>query len=127
MKSPRLVRKHLSELVAESGKVFEEVAAQRGLDFKCVKSSRDYVELGGSNKACAFKIWYQSDILKRRTFLKVQINFVERIVFTPKRGKLESLLTGKHEKLEALFTEYKEYATVIPFEVYDIREIFCEK
>ena len=126
-KSQKRVRKHLSELVGQTGRVFEEIAAKRGLDFKRVKSNRDYVELGGSNKTCTFKIWYQSDILKRRTFLKVQINFVEKILFTPKSGELESLLKGKHEKLEALFTEYKEYAAVIPFETYDIQEIFCEK
>jgi predicted nucleotidyltransferase component of viral defense system len=125
--SQKKVRKDLSELVNQTGRVFEEIATKRGLDFKCVKSNRDYVELGGSNKTCTFKIWYQSDIVKRRTFLKVQINFVERMLFTPKRGKLESLLTGKHEKLEALFTEYKEYSTAIPFVAYDIREIFCEK
>src|SRR2546426_1652022 len=126
-KSRKRVRKHLSELVGQTGRVFEEIAAKRGLDFKRVKSNRDYVELGGSNKTCTFKIWYQSDILKRRTFLKVQINFVEKILFTPKSGELESLLKGKHEKLVALFTEYKEYAAVIPFETYDIQEIFCEK
>ena len=57
----------------------------------------------------------------------MQINFVEKILFTPKSGELESLLKGKHEKLVALFTEYKEYAAVIPFETYDIQEIFCEK
>lgn len=126
-KSQKKVRKQLSQLVDQTGKVFEEIAVKRGLDFKCVKSNRDYVELGGSNKTCTFKIWYQSDIVKRRTFLKVQINFVERMLFTPKRGKLKSLLTGKYEKLEALFAESKEYSTAIPFDAYDIREIFCEK
>lgn len=126
-KSQKRVRTQLSQLVDQTGKVFEGIAARRGLDFKCVKSNRDYVELGGSSKTCTFKIWYHSDILKRRTFLKVQINFVERMLFAPKRGKLIGLLTGKHEKLEALFQESKEYAEVIPFEVYDIREIFCEK
>ncbi|OLE70951.1 hypothetical protein AUF78_04275 [archaeon 13_1_20CM_2_51_12] len=126
-KSKKRVRTQLSELIIQTGRIFEEIAAKRGLDFKCVKSNRDYVELGGSNKTCTFKIWYVSDILKRRTFLKVQINFVEKMLFAPKKGKLIGLITGKQEKLEVLFQEYKEYAATIPFEVYDIREIFCEK
>ena len=64
----------------------------------------------------------------RRTFLKVQINFVETMCFAPKKGELSGLLTGKQEELEALFPEETaEYAKKIPFSVYDIREILCEK
>jgi predicted nucleotidyltransferase component of viral defense system len=58
----------------------------------------------------------------------VQINFVEQMYFTPKNGQLSGLLTGKEEALESLFPkESAEYARKIPFAVYDIREILCEK
>ena len=70
-----------------------------------MKSNTDYVELGGSDKTCTFKIWYESEILKRRTFVKVQFNFVEQLYFNSKKGQLSGLLTGKHEELDSLFPE----------------------
>ncbi len=127
-KSQKQIRKYLSDVINKTGDVFEAVAEKRGLDFKCVKSNRDYVELGGNDKTCTLKIWYDSEILKRRTFPKVQINFVETMCFSPKKGELSGLLTGKHEELEGLFPEETaEYAKRIAFSVYDIRETLCEK
>jgi len=78
-RSQKKIRVHLSKVIDKTGSVFESIAKKRGLDFKCDKSNTDYVELGGSGKTCTLKIWYDSEILKRRTFLKVQINFVETI------------------------------------------------
>jgi predicted nucleotidyltransferase component of viral defense system len=126
--SGKKIRAQLSKVIDRTGEVFEAIAKKRGLDFKCVKSNTDYVELGGNDKTCTLKIWYDSEILRRRTFLKVQINFVETMCFAPKKGELSGLLTGKQEELEALFPEETaEYAKKIPFSVYDIREILCEK
>ncbi|NJD75774.1 MAG: nucleotidyl transferase AbiEii/AbiGii toxin family protein [Candidatus Methanoperedens sp.] len=68
-----------------------------------------------------------SEVLNRRSFLKVQINFVESMCFPPRDGELSGLLTGEHEELEALFPEYAEYTRKIDFSVYDIREILSEK
>lgn len=125
--SAKKIRSQLSRIIDKTGSVFEVIAEKRGLDFKCVKSNTDYVELGGSDKTCTFKIWYYSEIIGRRSFVKVQINFVEQICFSPKKAQLSGLLTGKHEELDSLFPEYSAYAKKIPFEVYDIREILCEK
>ena len=62
------------------------------------------------------------------SFLKVQINFVEQMYFAPKNGQLGGLLTGMQGELDSLFPEEAaEYAKKIPFAVYDIREILCEK
>ena len=41
--------------------------------------------------------------------------------------ELKSLLPEDHEELALLFPGYKEYMQKIPFGVYDIREILCEK
>jgi predicted nucleotidyltransferase component of viral defense system len=121
------IRDYLSGVIDDTGKVFERIAGKRGLEFKCEKSNRRFVELGGSNKLCTLKIWYQSEVLGRQSFLKVQINFVEKMCFKPEKGKLVSLLHGRNGELGALFDEYKEYATSIDFAVYDIREILSEK
>lgn len=126
--SGKKIRSQLSKVIDRIGDVFERIARKRGLDFKCAKGNTDYVELGGSDKTCTFKIWYGSEILKRRTFVKVQINFVEQMYFDAKKRELIGLLTDKHEELDSLFPEETdEYAKKILFEAYDIREILCEK
>ena len=126
--SAKKIRSQLSKVIDKTGDVFEAIAKKRGLYFNCVKSNKDYVELGGSDKTCTFKMWYDSETLKRRTFVKVQINFVEEMYFDSKKGQLSGLLTGKHGELDSLFPkESAEYAKKIPFAVYDIREVLCEK
>lgn len=45
----------------------------------------------------------------------------------PGKGRLKSLMTGKHSELEALFAEYSEYSATIPFEMYNVKEILSEK
>lgn len=126
-KSGKQISRDLSIIINETGKVFEEISVKRGLDFKCIKNNRDYIELGGSNRVCTFKLWYESTILKKKTFLKVQINFVEKMCLKPRKGRLRSLMTGKNSELEVLFTEYSEYSETIPSEMYDVKEILSEK
>lgn len=122
------IRSDLSDIIGEVGKTFEGIALKRGFDFRCAKGNKNYVELGGSNKTCTFKIWYYSEVLQKKTFFKVQINFVEELCSTPKKGKLRSLLAGRNEELAILFpAEYLEYSNAIPFAMYDVSEIQSEK
>lgn len=126
--SQKGIRRYLSSAIGEVGTIFEGVAENRGLDFKCVKSNRNYVELGGGNKTVTFKIWYDSEILNRRSFFKVQINFVEDMHFPGVRNELKSLLGKPATELKALFpSEYGEYAKRMRFDTYDVREILSEK
>ncbi len=125
-KTAKEIRKELSSTINMIGKILEQISSTRGLDFKCSKDNTDYVELGGSNKMCTFKMWYYSVVLKKRFFIKIQINFVEEMCTKPKMGQLKSLATGNNEE-QALFPEYLEYSKTIPFDVYDIREILSEK
>ncbi len=126
--SQKEVRQYLSSVIDEIGADFEGIAKKRGMDFKCAKSNREYVELGGGNKTLTFKIWYDSEILNRNSFIKVQINFVEDLRFLPAKNILKSLLDRHNEELKVLFPEeHKEYSGHIPFDTYDIKEILCEK
>jgi len=125
-KSQKAIRSYLSKIIDRTGRVFEEIASKRELDFKLEKRNPDYIEFGGGNKSCTLKVWYTSEILKR-SFIKVQINFVEKMCYKHKKGRLNSLLTKKHAELEALFPQYMKYSKPINFSVYDIREILSEK
>jgi predicted nucleotidyltransferase component of viral defense system len=122
------IRSDLSTIIDEIGKTFESIASKRGLDFRCVKGNKTYVELGGSNKTCTFKVWYYSEVLRKKTFFKVQINFVEEMCTKPEKGELRGLLTDSEEELTALFPEeYREYSKAIPFAMYNVNEILSEK
>lgn len=121
------IRSELSGIIDKVGETFESIATKRGLDFRCAKNNKNYVELGGSNKTCTFKVWHHSEVF-RKTFFKVQINFVEEMCARPKKGELRSLLMGTEEELAALFpAEYREYSNAIPFTMYDVDEILSEK
>lgn len=126
-KSQKEIRGYLSKVIDKTGEIFEEISAKQGLDFKCEKHNKRYVELGGGNKICTFKIWFLSEVLNRESFMKVQINFVEKLYFSPQRTELKSLLPEENEELSLLFPDYMQYMQKTCFDVYDIREILCEK
>ena len=120
------IRKILSEKIDEIGTLFEKIASKRGLDFKCEKGNERYVEFGGGSKFLTFKLWWDSPFAKE-TFIKIQINFIERILFPIKKEKLTSPLK-EYKELEFLFPSfYKEYRKALSLNIYDIKEIFCEK
>lgn len=126
--SQKEIRRYLSPQIDKIGRIFENIAEKRSLDFTCIKSNPDYVELGGGNKTTTFKIWYDSEILNQKTFFKVQINFVEEIRYPIVKQELKSMLKKEDRELQLLFpTEYEEYTRKIPFNTYDIREILSEK
>jgi predicted nucleotidyltransferase component of viral defense system len=127
--SSKKLRKSLSEIIDDVGDRFEEISRDIGLDFVCDKSDRTYIELGGSGRMGTFKLWYQSEILKQRNFLKIQINFVEKLIHPSKSVQLGSLLKDSDQQdLPLLFPdEYMQYSTPVKLEAYDIREILYEK
>jgi predicted nucleotidyltransferase component of viral defense system len=126
-KSQTRIRNILSEIIDKIGMIFEEIAKKRTFDFRCEKRNKHYVELGGSNKMCTFKLWYYSELLNRESFTKVQMNFVEKLYFPTHKKELGTLTSKESDELVFLFPEYKEYLQTVIFNVYDIREIFCEK
>ncbi len=126
-KSQKKVRRYLSPVIDSIGEIFEEVAKAHKLDFRCLKDDRNYVELTGGDKTCTFKVWYQSEVLGRRSFLKVQMNFLEKICYPFKGAGLKSLIAEKPEELILLYPEYEVYTQKIAFDVYDCHEILAEK
>jgi len=130
-KSGKMVRRYLSGLIDGVGRLFEEVSARRGFDFRRDKRDRSYVELGGSDRMCTFKLWFDSEALGRRSFIKVQFNFVEKLLYPPETISLRSLLTGvdagARRELGLLFPEESGYLQLIPFKAYEVREILAEK
>lgn len=128
-KSQTKNRKIISNYVDELGKLLVNISEKHGLDFVFDKNDRNYVEFGGGNKTVTYKIWFESEILNARSFVKVQINFVEKIIFDVVNKGVKSLISGKtYKELKALFPEdYDVYVEKISLYIYDIKEILCEK
>ncbi len=125
-RSQKKIRKVLSGKIEEVGELFENIAEKRDFNFKYEKGNKRYVEFGSGNKFLSFKLWWNSPFVGE-TFIKIQINFFEKILFPTRKVKLKSLLEESKE-LEFLFPSfYKEYKASISFKIYDIKEIFCEK
>jgi predicted nucleotidyltransferase component of viral defense system len=126
-KSQKAIRRYLSVVIDRLGVVFEGIAKVYGLDFKCLKDNRDYVELSGGDKICTFKVWYHSEVFGRKSFFKVQMNFVEKICYPFCSAELNSVISKNQEELALLFSEYQACMGVVGFDVYDVREILAEK
>ena len=122
------IRRRLSSLIGKTGAVLEEVSEKVGLDFRCLKNNRRYVELTGSNKTVTFKLWFDSEVLGRESFIKVQINFVDELHFRPRKGELRSIVGPREAKtIGMLFPEHNGYFRPIMMNLYDPKEIFAEK
>jgi len=132
-KSGKQQRKILKEIINDIGATFKDIASELNMHFVPDKNDRKYVELGGSNRMLTFKIWYDSGVLNRTGFIKIQINFIETVLFQPverslKNHLIEYIPKEKLMELEFLFPEYtNEYFSEIDFTCYDLREIFIEK
>lgn len=105
------------------GQMLEGTSKRLGLDFRNDLSDKRYFEFGGSKRMVTFKLW------KGREFVKVQVNFVEELLFDTKRKTVKTLLDGVSLKREetAYFEEQLAYYAPFEIDVYDEREILCEK
>jgi predicted nucleotidyltransferase component of viral defense system len=105
------------------GQILEDVSKRIGLDFTNDLSDKRYFEFGGSKRMVTFKLW------KGREFVKVQVNFVEELLFDAKRSTVKTLLYGASLKRDEKAYFEEQLAYYAPFEVdaYDEREILCEK
>ncbi len=127
-KSRSKIRESISEKIDKLGELIEVISKQFNLDFKLEKENRKYFEFGGSNAFVTFKLWYNSIILNKSSFIKIQLNFIEKLNYDIK--ELPALfILGERDKQEigVLFDEYSYLLNPINIKVYDLKEILIEK
>jgi len=117
-----LQRRLKAEVVA-LGQILEDASSRMGLDFKNDLSDKRYFEFGGGKRMVTFKLW------KGNELVKVQVNFVEEILFDTKKRTVKTLLDGVDLKRDekAYFEEHLTHYMPFEVEAYDEREILCEK
>jgi len=117
------LRKALIKEAEIFGSLLEKTASHLGLDFSNDIKNKKYFEFGGGGRMVTFKLW------KDLEFIKVQINFVEKILFKEKRILAKTLLSNaklsKDEKI--YFHDFLDFYKPIKVLAYDEREILCEK
>jgi len=127
-KSKNQVRKMLSKEINKIMELIEKTAKELGLDFKPVKPDKHYVQLGGSNRFTTFKLWYKPITEDGETFIKVQLNFVDKILHKPKKRKLNAIAKKHAEDFTYLYPKYASMATKdSTFYCYCLEEIAAEK
>src|SRR3989344_9547761 len=81
-KSRSKIRESISEKIDKLGELIETLAKHLNLDFKAEKKNKKYFEFGGSNAFVTFKIWYDSVVLNKPSFIKIQVNFIEKLSYS---------------------------------------------
>tara|TARA_Y100000310_G_scaffold215708_1_gene216637 strand:+ start:150 stop:968 length:819 start_codon:yes stop_codon:yes gene_type:complete len=127
-KSQKAIRRILSTKINTTLLIFEKIAKDLNLDFKKDKGNKKYFEFGGSNKFTTFKLWYTSEILKEKQFIKIQINFVEIIEDKIIDNSAKSLYQKINKKeMQLLHPSYIDIIKEIPLKTYTLNEILYEK
>jgi len=128
-KSGKQIRKKISDIKDQTGTLLENISKKRNMNFNLDKNNKKYVEFGGGNKFVTFKIWFESEILKKSSFIKIQVNFVENIKFKIQKRSLNCIIDlEKDRELEVLYgADYSDYISNIHLYTYHIKEILCEK
>jgi len=124
-KSTKSIKKICKEKIDAFGEQLEKI----GFDFKFNKKDIKYVMLGSNNKLVTFKVYYNSVLTGNPSFIKIQINFLEKIMFAPQTKELLPLIKPSQftKEDQIYFKEFLEFYKPIKIEVYDIREIITEK
>lgn len=117
------IQKRLKAETTSFGSVLQDAAQELGLDFKNDSSERRYVEFGGGKRMTTYKLW------KGKEYVKVQVNYVETLLFKAKKLKASTLLDGVELQKDdqAYFSDFLDHYTPFFVEAYDEREILCEK
>src|SRR3989339_67386 len=100
-----------------------------GFNFKFDKADRNFVEIGNNNKLVTYKVYYDSVLTGKPSFIKIQINFLEKIIFTPQTKKLNPLIKPSQftKEDQVYFKEFLDFYKRIKMKIYDLKEIVTEK
>ena len=118
----RLRRELLRETEAFAT-LLESIAMNMGLDFRNDVRNRNYIEFGSGNRMTTFKLWKDSELIK------IQVNFVERILFDHESVVARTLID--HAKIseedKAYFEDFLNFYKPVKLLAYSREEILCEK
>jgi predicted nucleotidyltransferase component of viral defense system len=117
------LRRCLLEETRNFGSLLERIAVDAGLEFRNELENKRYFEFGGGSRMVTFKLWESSELMK------IQINFVDEILFPQKivtvRTLLDNVQLSNDDKI--YFEEFLKFYKPFKVKAYDEKEILCEK
>ena len=124
-KSTKIIKKVCKEKIDAFGEQLKKV----GFDFKFDKSDKTFVEIGNNNKLVTFKVYYNSILTGKPSFIKIQINFLEKIIFAPQVKELNPLIKNSQftKEDQIYFKEFLDFYKTITIKAYNLKEIVTEK
>ncbi len=127
--SKKNLRGIMSEKIDKLGRLIEDISKKLDLDFKLEKENKRYFQFGGSNAFVTFKIWYYSQELEKETFVKVQVNHIEKLNYPIKELNVGFILPDNLEKDFSFILSKDEEILLKPAKIkaYDLKEILIEK
>ena len=128
-KSKNKIRETMSEKINQLGKLIEIIAKKLDLDFKMEKENKRYFQFGGSNAFVTFKIWYNSLELGKETFVKIQVNHIEKLIYPTRELNIKFIVPRNLEKDFSFIAGEDADILLKPLKirVYDLKEILIEK
>jgi len=117
------LRRKLLEEIDILGSLLEGICKEIKLEFQNDPQNDKYFEFGGGGRMVTFKLWKNSELIK------IQVNFVEEILFPFKKISAKTLLADAdiEEDEKAYFEDFLSFYKPIKLLAYDEREILCEK
>lgn len=117
------LRRRLLEEIGNLGVSLEKMAQDVGLEFKNELKNKKYFEFGGGSRMITFKLWKNSELIK------IQVNFVDEILFPHKTITVKTLLDNVQLSKDdiAYFEESLKFYKPFKVKAYDEKEILCEK
>ena len=117
------LRRHLLEETGNFGALLEKIAQDAGLEFKNELKNKKYFEFGGGSRMVTFKLWKKSELVK------IQVNFVDKILFRQKTVMVKTLLDNVQLSRDdrVYFEEFLESYKPFKVKTYDEKEVLCEK
>lgn len=119
------ISKQTSNEAETLGRIFEKIPEKLALEFKYEKNNTEYFQFGGGGKMLTIFLWYESEIEKKRSMIKIQFNFVESIYYDSELRELSSI-APEDERLKFVFDDHP-YFKKLKFPAYKPEEILCEK
>ena len=108
---------------------FRSISDVLGLNFKGDKTDKAQVHISSGGRMALFYLGYNSELLGRPERIKIEVNFVDKVLFPNQHRELKSYVEDvASEKMRFLYTEpWEEYTSEIKLDCYDPKEIFVEK
>ncbi|MFQ6107889.1 MAG: nucleotidyl transferase AbiEii/AbiGii toxin family protein [Thermoplasmata archaeon] len=118
-----------SEEITTLAGLFRTIAEDLGMNFRGDKTMESEVRISSGGRMVLFFIGYRSEVLNVPSSIKVEVNFVDRILYPCQDRDLRSYAEDvESDELKFLYEEpWREYDTGIRLSCYDPREIFVEK